>query len=383
MTAIALRLASTCLFSGALTFSPAIMAQTDASRVTPRDLRPETIGPGSSVEQDMVLESPVDDSAELALSEEAASLSIDLREIVISGGFPPMEEATARFIEPFRDRRTTVEELYALAGALEQLYNQEGYFLARVTIPPQEVRDGGAVQLLVVDGYLEALNLDAVPARQRAAIRKRLQHLLQRPRLHRDEIERALLLAGRTPGMPIRSTLVPGTAVGSAMLVLEGDYTPLAGSFSADNKLSDELGPWQSTLQLTANQLLGQGEQIYGYVSGDPNPVTLLRGDSTRNVMGGGINWPLGHDGKTMNLEFSTSDTRMAGTVWIPDTRSRFDRVTLRLGVPLRVRRDSEWTLNGSFEASRQVNDLPDFDFELYRDELRVLRLGLSARHSL
>lgn len=363
----------------ALVFSPEIMAQTDASRVTPRDLRPETSVPVPSLEQDSILESPVDD-----LPVEAAELTVTISDVVVSEGFEELDAATERFIEPFRGRRTSVEELYTLASALEQLYNQQGYLLARVTIPPQDVRDGGVVQLLVIDGYLEDVNLDALPARQRAAVSRRLQYLVRRPRLHRDDIERAVILAGRTPGLPIRSTLVPGNEPGSTVLVLEGDYTPLAGSFSADNKLSADLGPWQSTLQLQANQWLGRGEQIYAYMSGDPNPVTLLKGDSTRNVMGGGISWPLGGDGKTLNLEFSTSDTMMEyGNLWIPDTRSRFDRTTLRFAMPLVVTRDTEWTFNGLFEASRQVNDMPDFDYELYRDELRVLRAGVSSRHAL
>lgn len=372
-------LASVCLLYGALLFGHVATAQTDASRVTPRDLRPDTDAPMPSIDQNAIRDSQVDD-----LPPEAAELSVVLEDVEVSGGFPELAAATERFIEPFRGRRSTVNELYSLASALEQLYSQQGYFLARVTIPPQDVRDGGTVRFLVIDGYLDSINVDALPARQRAAVVRRLQHLLHQPQLQNSDIERAVILASRTPGLQIRSTLVAGSEPGSTVLVLEGDYTPIAGSYSADNRLSDELGPWQSTLQLQLNQVLGRGEQIYAYVSGDPDPAVLLKGDSARNVVGGGISWPLGGHGTALNLEFSSSDTMMEyDNIWIPDSRSRFDRATVRFTMPLHVRRDTEWTVSGLFEASRQVNDLPDFDYQLYRDELRVVRANISARHLL
>lgn len=371
--------ASACVLCSSMVFSPGLLAQTDASRVTPRDLRPEADLPVPTLDQDALLNAPTVD-----LPAETASLSVMLSDVVVSGGFPELAEATERFVAPFRGRRTTVDELYGLANAVEQLYNQQGYLFVRITVPPQDVQDGGVVEFLVIDGYVAEVNLDAIPPRQRNAVRKHLQHLVNQPRLHRDDMEQAVILAGRTPGLPIQSTLMPGAEPGSTVLVLEGDYTALAGSFSTDNRLSDDLGPWQSTLQLQGNQILGRGEQVYAYMSGDPDPSVLLKGDSTRNVMGGGISWPLGGAGKTLNLEFSSSDTMMGSdNLWIPDVRSRFDRVTVRVGVPLRVTRISEWTLDGMFEASRQVNDMPDFDYQLYRDELRVVRASLSSRHLL
>lgn len=361
----------------ALTAGP-VLAQPSASQLTPRDLRPDT--PDTSVPPVLVPQAP--DTPSSALPDEVAALQVTLAEIRVEDGFADLADTTARLIAPFRGRRSTVQELQALAQALETLYGEAGYFLVRVTIPPQDVVDGGELRLQVIDGHLEAINLDAVPARLRNTLQSRLQGLLQQPRLKASEVERALLLAGRTPGLQIRSALVPGQGVGAAVLVLEGDYRVFSGSWSADNRLSDTLGPWQSTWQLQLNQPLAQGEQFYAYLGGHPNPGRMLRSDALRRVAGAGVNWPLGSHGAALNLEVTRSDTRMpSSNPWIPETRSRFERAALRLSYPLHLSRRSEVSLTGIYEASRQYNEIPEFDVELTRDELSVLRLNLSAQH--
>lgn len=362
-------------------FSAPLAAQpTDASRVTPRDLRPDTPIPTPILEQD------VDRSPQLTgnVPENAATLSVTVAEVVVIDGFEAMAGASSLMTDAFRDRRSTVAELYALAAELEALYQQAGYVLTRVTVPPQEVVDGGVFHLQLVDGYLESINLDAVPERLRAGVSARLQGLVNRSQLRRADIERALILAGRSPGLYVRSTLVPGDETGAAVLVLEAEYTAFSGSLSADNRLSDALGPWQSTMQLQSNQLLGRGEQFYAYVSGDPDPTVSLRGDGVRQVFGGGISWPLGNNGMSVNGEFTSSDTRFeSGNTFIPDTRSRFDRASVRIDLPVTVTRTGEVNLSGAFEMSKQVNDMPDFGLELYRDVLRVIRVGADAQYPL
>lgn len=357
----------------------AAFAQTDASLVTPRDLRPETTAPSPLLEQDVPAE-----AGRAQAPGGASQLRVTPSEIIVVDGFAELQAATAALVEPFHGRATSVDELYTLADALEALYSNAGYVLTRVTIPPQEVSDGGPFRLRILDGYLTAVNLENVPERFHARLQATLAPVIGQARLQRSDIERALVLAGRMPGLRIRSTLVPGRDTGAALLVLEGEHTPYAGSLSANNRLAEALGPWQATVQLQGNQLLGRGEQLYAYVSGHPNPEVFFGGGEKRQVAGGGINWPLGYDGVSLNLEFTASDTRMpSGNAFIPGIRSRFDRASLRLGKPLLLERSNEVNFTAQFEMSRQENSIPDFDMALYRDALRVLRLSVDSRHTL
>ncbi|MEX1198180.1 MAG: ShlB/FhaC/HecB family hemolysin secretion/activation protein [Pseudohongiellaceae bacterium] len=346
----------------------------DASRVTPRDLRPEPSSSGSAIELPLPPDSP-----SRAGPEGEPSLSVTIDRVRVQGGFPDMEETTAALIAPFHGRRSSTGELSALADALEAAYSQAGYLFARVTIPPQQVVDGDDFRLQIIDGYVDSLNLDAIPARQRRVLRSTLKPLIGQKQLRVAELESALLVAGDLPGLVLRSTLVPGEETGATTLVLEAEHNLLTGNWSTDNRLSQSLGGWQSNLQLQLNQVLGRGEQFYAYFSGHPNPKRLLYLDDRRRVGGIGVSWPVGRSGMSLNLEVTASDTFVeTGNPLIPATRSRFRRQSLRLSAPLRMTRASRITWTGILEHSEQSNAVPLFQQDLYRDKLRIARMNLS-----
>lgn len=370
-------LAVCCLWLMTAPLWAAVTAVDDPSRVVPRDLRPDSSRAPAPVE--LTPQAPVAE-----LPPDVASLSVLVGQVQVRDGFAELAPATAQLLTPFAGQRHTVSELNRLAAAIEALYQQAGYFLVRVTIPPQEVRDGGDFFLQVVDGYLEAVNVDGIPARLHRHVRAFLQPLLQQRQLKRSELERALLLAGRTPGLPLRSTLAAGSATGSTVLVLEGNYARFGGSLGVDNHLSDTLGPWKFTWQQQVNQPLRLGEQWYFYLSDRPNTV-LFDTERTRRALGGGITLPLGHKGLSLNLEATESRTWSHSLFFfIPDTSSHFKRGVVRLSYPLWLTRAGELSTSLALEAIEQTNVVPAFnDFELSRDELRIVRLAFSGNRRL
>nr|WP_240980228.1 ShlB/FhaC/HecB family hemolysin secretion/activation protein [Ramlibacter agri] len=341
-----------------------------ASRVTPRDLRPEP--PPSSSAPALPESAPQQAPA-------AASLQVTVAGIEVVGGYPEFVTATKQLAAPFAQRRVTVGELYKLAESLENLYRSEGYLLVRAVIPPQQLNDGGVFRINILDGFIESVDAGALPERVRDSVKDLLAPLVGQARLRNNAVERALTLAGRAPGVTLRSTLAPGTRAGGSVLVLEGEHALVAGSYAADSRLSEALGPWQGTIQLRANQPLGHGEQAYVYVSGDPNPGRMLRSEARRRVAGGGVIVPIGPDGLAFNAEYTWSDTKNPGSFYVPPTQSGFERASLRLSYPLLLTRDSEVTLTGSFDASSQWTQVPLFDLTLNQDRLRVFRLGVDA----
>src|SRR5690625_1130710 len=133
-----------------------------------------------------------------------SDLAVVVSEIVVDGGFEELSDATERLVAPFQGRRTTVSELEALAHALELLYQEAGYFLARVTIPPQEVEDGASLRLLVIDGYVESVDVHGIPELVRPHIEKTLSPIVNRQHLLFDTYERYMMLARETPGLSIQ-----------------------------------------------------------------------------------------------------------------------------------------------------------------------------------
>jgi hemolysin activation/secretion protein len=139
-------------------------------------------------------------------------------------------------------RTAKVSDIYAAAARIEAAFARAGYVLTRVTLPPQRIVDGGTVKLLIVDGFIESVDVSGVPAQVRAAVRRRVAPLVAVRGLKLEQIERRVLLAGETPGVQLRSTLVPGAAVGATRLVLEANDRPLSMTLSADNEQAAAYG---------------------------------------------------------------------------------------------------------------------------------------------
>jgi len=345
---------------------PLLAAAQQAPQVTPRDLRPET---------------PLRPPAELptpapqALPNKAETLFVTVGDINLVGAFPDLATATETLVAPLRGQRKSVADLYRLADGIEALYRVAGYALVRVVVPPQSLKDGGTLSFTLIDGFIERMDLAAVPERARHLVNETLGPLLGQRRLTNAQLERALTLAGRGPGLSLRSALGAGKVTGGTVLVLEGEHAPYALSLSADDRSSAALGPWQTTLQMRLNQLGKLGEQAYFYVSGGSNMTHLLATAARRRVGGGGLILPLGGSGLSLNPEFTVSDTKPAPAGFAPLSRSQLERYTLRLVYPLLLDRQQELTLTGTLDASRQTDSLSDFNYILDIDALRVARL--------
>ena len=351
---------------GALLLPLAVWAQ-PAPLVTPRDLRPETPSPAPA---------SVPQAAPVPAPPGAESLSVTLKDARVTGGFPELEGATSALVAPLAGKRLAATEFYAVAGRIEALYHAAGFPLVRVLIPPQAIRDGETLQITVLDGFIEHVDVAAVAVRARALVERSVRTLEGQRRLTSGQLERVLTLAGRGPGVTLRSTLAAGTTAGGVILVLEAEHDPYGGSFSIDNRNSEALGPWQATVQLRENQMFGLGEQAYLYLSGGPPLSRAFRSGAPRRVIGGGATFPIGSDGLTLNPELTWSDTVNPAAGFTPVTDSRFKRFTLRLSYPVRLTREEELNVNLAFEAADQSTRAPEFDVTLSEDRLRVLRAG-------
>lgn len=85
----------------------------------------------------------------------------------------------------------------------------------------------------------------------------------------------------------------------------------------------------------------------------------------------------------SINPEFTTSVSQPVPQPGVPKSVSKFERYTLRLVYPLVLNRQEEMTLTGTLEATSQIDTLPEFDYILDQDRLRVARLGVAWSKSL
>lgn len=181
------------LVAAALALSPAAAWAQTASQVTPPSFRPPTSSGG------VVIGTP--EQAPLLAPVDAAGLSVQVAGVRIVGLFPEMVADAARITSRAKGRRLSVTQLYEIASTIEQLHVAAGYVLARVIVPEQEIVDGGTFNLEVIDGFIEAVEADAIPERVRRAVVSRVESLVNARHITLAEIERRVLLAGDVPGI--------------------------------------------------------------------------------------------------------------------------------------------------------------------------------------
>lgn len=349
--------------------SPMVCAQT----VSPSQVTPPTLRPPSSTQPPTFVpeQSPQQERAH------TLTMTVQVRFVVVTDGFAALADDTQRLLEPYQNRRISGEEIFALARALEQAYARHGYALVRVVVPPQRIADGDVLRLQVVDGFIEEVNVDAVPRRLQRLVLQRLRPLVGRRHVLLSTIEHQLLVAGNLAGLSLTSALAAGSAQGGTRLILGGTYRAIGGAVSLDNRLDRTLGPWEIDASLAANSLLSLGEQLYADVLMS-DPQRLLHASPALQVYGGGALLPVGDQGVTLNPEYTHSMTRSPAGVGIPETVGMFDRLAVRSSVGLRWRRRQLLKLELSVEAINQRLETPQFGSDLYHDQYRVARVGLN-----
>jgi len=218
------------------------------SQVTPQSLRPEA-APGAAI--------ALPGAAGLTAPANAAALSLTLGGVSIEGGLPELRGESDAIVGRLSGRRVTVADIYAAANALEQAYAAAGYILVRVVVPPQRLAGGATLRLVLVDGFVEAVDVKGVPESQRELVKARMSGIVGKRHVTLAEIERRLLLASDIPGLSLRSTLSRGATPGGTLLVLEGTQNFVTGSAGVDNRLPNSLGIFELNSSAALNSAFG------------------------------------------------------------------------------------------------------------------------------
>ena len=188
------------------------------SQITPRSFEPSPPVQGGEI--------VIPESTGPEAPAGAEQLFVGIAGVKVEGGFPALREQERAVIGEIAGKRVSAADLFVAARKLEQAYIAAGYGLVRVVLPAQRLKDGTTVRLVVIDGIVERIDTSALPDAVRQRVADVLAPLVGRHALTMAEIERALLLAGDTPGTALRSTLKPGSRPGTGVLVIEARFAP-------------------------------------------------------------------------------------------------------------------------------------------------------------
>lgn len=233
-------------------------------------------------------------------------------------------------------------DLRALAAKITRYYNDRGYFLAQAYVPAQDIQ-GGAVTIAVIEGQYGKIGLNNQTNLSDGTANAILAGLDSGDIVATAPLERRLLLLSDVPGVRVRSTLSPGTAVGTSDLLV--DLTPgrrVSGSVEADNAGNRYTGAYRAGGTVNFNNPLGIGDVLSLRVLSSFDGLAYARasyqalvGKATVGVAFAHLDYELGREFKSLDASGNAKIASVFASY--PIDRSRDSNLSILVGA------DAKW----------------------------------------
>lgn len=259
-----------------------------------------------------------------------------LTKVGLRGNSAISVEQISRVTAPFVGKLTEQETLARLASAVTTLYRDNGYFLSRAIIRPQEIHEG-VLQVDIIEGYVDGIKVEGMQDSDAHA--QFAATLSERP-TRRSTFERELLLLSDRYGFVIDASQLLPDAQDTARftLNLRVSLRPVALRLYTDNRGTTANGPEQAFASLALNSLAGTSDRLTGSLFVTPSDTKELFFASANYA----ASW-LGGDVWT-EVDASVSRTQDGTDPFGPVSTSKSDRLFGKLSVPLeRSRAESLW----------------------------------------
>ncbi len=155
---------------------------------------------------------------------------------------------------------SSLTQLGAMALKIAEFYHRNGYFVAQAYVPPQDITHR-AVTIAVIEGRYGNITLRNQTNLSDAQANSLLRGLNSGDLIAIAPLEERLLLLSDTPGVIVKSTLVPGAAVGTSDLIVDVTQgQKVSGSVEADNAGNPYTGEYRIGATVNINNLTGHGD---------------------------------------------------------------------------------------------------------------------------
>ena len=290
-----------------------------------------------------------------------------LTSVDIHGATAVTRDTLKNVVSTYVGKKVGTRELTDIASALTAAYRERGFFLSRVIIPPQEIRDGN-LKVQVIEGIVVSAKVDGLSDDD---ARTQFADLLSERPARLSTFERALLLLSDRYGYSVESTrLLPDeNAPGQFRLHLNASWKPVALEVFLDNRGTERNGEDQSFIGTYWNSLIQPGDRISASLFTSPT--------NFKDSFYGELSYAAPWGGGNLWTEFGASST-----IWTdPDAsrpgQSNFEAQKLwaRLSAPLLRSRETSLWLNMRLEARTAISD--DGVNPTRNENLRILRGSL------
>jgi hemolysin activation/secretion protein len=196
---------------------------------------------------------------------------IFIKKIEVQGN-TVLQDEIAALTQLYEKREVTFEDLLELRSQITQLYINNGYITSGAFLPSNQDLSSGIVQIQVVEGELEQIEIGGLRRLREGYVRSRILHATSTP-LNQKRLEEALQLLQLDPLIEqVNAELAAGSNPGSNILRVRLKEAPaFHAAIAVENNQSPSIGSIQGSVEVSHDNLLGFGDRLnakYGRTEG-------------------------------------------------------------------------------------------------------------------
>ncbi len=218
-----------------------------------------------------------------AIPKAVDEIEFDFNGVDITGMTYLSHKMANELFAPLMNKKVSLSMIREAAAALEEKYRERGFFLARVFIPPQQVKDG-IFKIRVVEGYVSQVLVEGQDARINALVESYASRLNAIRPLDLGSLERVLLLINDIPGVGGTAVLRPGAELGASELMITIAAQPNSHVALINNTGSVTTGPYSLSYIGTFQQFADTMGQLSFGVTATGRPETDFEGVRSLNA---------------------------------------------------------------------------------------------------
>ncbi|MEO0852111.1 MAG: POTRA domain-containing protein, partial [Cyanobacteria bacterium J06648_11] len=233
-------------------------------------------------------------------------LTVTIARIDVLGSTVFSEAELAAVTEPFIGIEATLEDLLAIRTAVTALYTNSGYTTSGAFLPPQDITDG-IIQIQVVEGELERVEIDGLQRVRDAYVRDRITRATRAP-INLFDLEAALQLLQQDPlFLRLQAELTAGSTPGRSVLLVD---LAEARAFLARTQFANDeppgIGSTRAGLAIEHGNLTGWGDRF------------LLSSDITQglNRYAASYTIPVSSRNSTLSFTYTTSSSKVVSDLF-------------------------------------------------------------------
>ncbi len=271
-------------------------------------------------------------------------------EVDAPSGLIPLDE-TQEVLARFENRKLTLNEIYDAADQITNLYRTHGYIVAKAYVPEQDAR-GGTLRIKLIVGQRAAVTLQNHSLVDSGLLQGVIDHALApSPYLHKDEIERAMLLISDLPGAGFpRIAASPGKQPETTDLNFVTPEVPrYEGYILGDNYGYPYTGRLRMSGAVSVNSPLGWGDRL--------SLFGLLTQNTELSNWRAAYSFPVGLDGLRAEISAFQTTYVLGGIYKTSEATGLANGATANLTYALKRQRDDSIFLFSNF-THKYLDDL-------------------------